>query len=111
MSLLIPLFAMDALAKKSIPQNVAYKDLKYRQVLKLSMTYQGGIISWVAFWAVYGQGFGAETLASVASFAGAYWMVVVIEPLVDLTALAAAKALPESLRGDLIDSRVYGKSF
>jgi ABC-type Co2+ transport system permease subunit len=52
-TLLIPLFAMSILAKKIIPENIAYKDIKYTQALKLSTAYQGGIVAWVAFWAFY----------------------------------------------------------
>tara|TARA_B100000029_G_scaffold37901_1_gene35607 strand:- start:4 stop:687 length:684 start_codon:yes stop_codon:yes gene_type:complete len=90
-TLLIPLFAMSALAKKVIPKNTAYKDIKYADALKLSLTYQGGVVAWVAFWAFYGQGFGAENLASVASFGASYMSVVLLEPFIDLALLAAVK--------------------
>ena len=90
-TLLVPLFVIDGLARRVIPRNKAYVDLNYSEVLKLSMAYQGGIVAWVAFWAVYGQGFGAENLSAVASFGAAYMLVVLIEPVVDLAALAAAK--------------------
>ena len=92
-TLLVPLFAMAVLAKKMIPENLAYKDLSYAQTVKLSLSYQGGIIAWVAFWAIYGQGIGSENLASVASFGAAYATVVLLEPLVDMAVLAGAKAL------------------
>ena len=67
-TLLFPLFAVDALAKRTIPRTTAYVDLRYVDVLKMSAIYQGGIVAWVAFWALYGQGFGAENLTAVASF-------------------------------------------
>ena len=106
-TLLVPLFAMSALAKRVIAPNVAYKDLKYSQALKLSTAYQGGIVAWVAFWAFYGQGFGVETLASVASFGLAYMSVILIEPLADLALLAGAKAL-HGLKGSaLVSKRLY----
>ncbi len=106
-TLLVPLFAMGALAKRIIPQNTAYKDLEYLQTLKLSTAYQGGIVAWVAFWAFYGQGFGAETLASVATFGAAYMTVIIVEPLVDLAVLAGAKWL-DGLNGSaLIEERLY----
>ena len=53
--------------KKNIPENIAYKDIKYIDALKLSVIFQGGIVTWVAFWALYGQGFGIENLTSVFS--------------------------------------------
>jgi hypothetical protein len=97
-TLLVPLFTIGALARKALPQNVAYVDLKYADVFKLSAAYQGGVVAWVAFWAFYGQGVGAETFTSVASFGAAYMMVVLIEPLIDLAVLAGAKSL-KGLRG------------
>ncbi|MEX0312253.1 MAG: hypothetical protein AB3N17_18625, partial [Tateyamaria sp.] len=53
--------------------------------------YQGGVVAWVAFWAIYGQGFGAENIQSVLAFGGAYMLVILIEPVADLAVLAAAK--------------------
>ncbi len=106
-TLLVPLFAMSVLAKKIIPTGTAYKDLGYLQALKLSTTYQGGIVAWVAFWAFYGQGFGAETLASVGTFGLAYMAVIIIEPIADLGALAIAKAWHGLKGSSLIEERVY----
>eukprot|EP00752_Nemacystus_decipiens_P018928 g16984.t1 len=91
-TLIIPLWAVSLLAKRIIPADTAYVNLRYRDVLALSATYQGGVIAWVAFWAFYGQGFGAENLANVASFGLAYMTVIILEPLVDLAVLASAKA-------------------
>lgn len=90
-TLLVPLFAIHALARRAIPADVAYVDLRYVDVLKLSALYQGGVVAWVAFWALYGQGFGAENLSAVASFGAAYMLVILVEPLADLGLLAAAK--------------------
>ncbi|MEM9795033.1 MAG: energy-coupling factor ABC transporter permease [Pseudomonadota bacterium] len=90
-TLLVPLFAVFALAKRVIPEGTAYVDVSYGQALTLSVTYQGGVVAWVAFWAFYGQGFGAENMGSVLSFGAAYMLVVVIEPVADLAALAIAK--------------------
>ena len=92
-TLLFPLFAVDALAKKIVPNTTAYVDLRYMDVLKMSAVYQGGIVAWVAFWALYGQGFGAENLSAVVSFGAAYLLVIVLEPLADLAVLAGAKGL------------------
>ena len=106
-TLLVPLFAMSVLAKRVIPQNVAYKDIKYSQALKLSTAYQGGIVAWVAFWAFYGQGFGAETLTSVAGFGAAYMTVIIIEPPADLAVLAGAKFM-HRLKGSIfVTERLY----
>lgn len=106
-TLLWPLFAIDALAKRIIPAATPYVDLQYLDVLKLSLTYQGGIVAWVAFWAVYGQGFGSENLAAIASFGAAYLLVVLVEPVVDLGALAIAKALRPVRHSPLVARRLY----
>jgi Cobalt uptake substrate-specific transmembrane region len=92
-TLLVPLFAIQALAQRIIPRNTAYVDLQYRQALALSTAYQSGIVAWVAFWALYGAGFGAHNLANIATFAASYALVIVIEPLADLAVLALAKSL------------------
>ncbi|WP_134680513.1 energy-coupling factor ABC transporter permease [Paracoccus ravus] len=95
-TLLMPLFAIDLLARRVIAEKTAYVELKYGEVLKLSLAYQGGVVAWVAFWAIYGHGLGAENLSSVLSFGAAYMLVVLIEPLADLAALAVAKSLRPS---------------
>ena len=106
-TLLVPLFAMAALAKRLIPENIAYKDLAYSQVLKLSLAYQGGIVMWVVFWAIYGQGVGSENLTAVATFAAAYMTVVLLEPLVDLAVLAGAKVMSGLKDSPLVTKRLY----
>jgi hypothetical protein len=106
-TLLMPLFALHYLGQKAIPASTAYVDLKYSQVLQLSLVYQGGIVAWVAFWAFYGQGFGAENLASVGSFGVAYMTVIIVEPLVDLAVLAGAKALNKLQHTGVLEKRVY----
>ncbi len=106
-TLLVPLFVMATLAKKIIPQNMAYTDLAYSQVLKLSLAYQGGIVTWVVFWAIYGQGFTSENLISVATFAAAYMSVVILEPLIDLVVLASAKVLSNMKNSPLVTTRLY----
>lgn len=92
-TLLVPLFALHEVAKRVIAPGTAYVDLEYKQVLALSAVYQGGVVTWVAFWAVYGAGFGAESLAAIATFGAAYMVVVLIEPIADLAVLGLAKAL------------------
>ena len=101
-TLLVPLFAIQALAGRIIPRNTAYVDLQYRQALAISTAYQSGIVVWVAFWALYGSGFGAANLTAIASFAASYALVIAIEPLADLAVLALAK----SLRGVTADGVV-----
>lgn len=106
-TLLFPLFAIDALARRIVPRTTAYVDLRYADVLKLSAAYQGGIVAWVAFWALYGQGAGAETLAAVGTFGAAYLTVILIEPLADLAVLAAAKGLRGLDGSALVARRLY----
>ncbi|MBT3011596.1 MAG: energy-coupling factor ABC transporter permease [Candidatus Thiodiazotropha sp. (ex Lucina aurantia)] len=106
-SLLVPLLLVDALARRLIPAKTAYKDVKYGQALALSTAYQGGVIAWVAFWAFYGNGFGAENLIQVGSFSVAYLTVIIIEPLLDLAILATAKSLHQLKDSKLFHSRLY----
>jgi len=105
-TLIIPLMAMSALAKKIIAPQTAYKDLSYMQALKLSTTYQAGIVAWVAFWAFYGQGFGAEALSSVTLFGAAYMSVILIEPVLDLAVLALAKSVASFSNTTLFEKRL-----
>jgi ABC-type Co2+ transport system permease subunit len=106
-SLLLPLWGIQLLAKRIVAPGTAYVDLSYKQALALSTAYQGGIVAWVAFWAFYGQGFAADNLASVASFGLAYMSVILIEPLIDLGVLAAAKALARFSQGPLFNVRLH----
>lgn len=104
-TLLVPLFAISALAKRIVAPKTPYVDLKYRQALALSTAYQGGIVAWVAFWAFYGQGFAAWQ--SVATFGLAYMTVILVEPLVDLAVLWAAKRLKGLKDTGLVTPRLY----
>jgi hypothetical protein len=106
-TLLAPLFAMSVLARRIIPGNVAYKDVSYGQALALSTAFQGGIVSWVAFWALYGQGFGVENLAQIGAFGAAYMTVIAVEPLVDLAVLAAVKGLHRFADGLVLQKRLF----
>lgn len=105
-TLIVPLLGIHMLAKRIIAPQTAYVDLKYSQALALSTAYQGGIVAWVAFWAVYGQGFGVENLTSIATFGASYMLVVVLEPLVDLGILAGAKTLKGVGNNPLFHSRL-----
>ncbi|QLF94207.1 energy-coupling factor ABC transporter permease [Pseudomonas sp. ABC1] len=106
-TLLVPLWAISQLAKRIIPAGTAYVDTSYKQALALSTAYQGGIVAWVAFWAFYGHGFTTENLAAVGTFGLAYMSVILLEPLVDLGVLAAAKALARYSRGNLFNVRLH----
>jgi ABC-type Co2+ transport system permease subunit len=106
-TLLVPLMALAALARRIIAPNTPYVDLRYRQVLALSAAYQAGIVAWVTFWALYGQGFTSENASAIASFGGAYLLVIVVEPMVDLVVLAAAKALNRLKGSGLFERRLY----
>ena len=106
-TLLLPLWGIHLLAKRIIPARTAYVDTRYTQALALSTAYQGGIVAWVAFWAFYGHGFSSENLASVGSFGLAYMSVVLLEPLIDLGVLAAAKALSRYSQGPLFNVRLH----
>ncbi len=106
-TLLVPLFAIKLVADSIIAPATPYVDLKYRQALTLSVTYQGGVVLWVGFWALYGQGFGAENLSSIVSFGGAYMLVVLVEPLIDLGVLAAAKTVRGLAKTGLVTPRLY----
>ena len=75
--------------------------------MTLSATYQAGIVSWVTFWALYGQGFSVETVTSVATFGAAYLSVIVLEPLADLAVLAAAKAAQRYRDGAWLEPRLF----
>jgi Cobalt uptake substrate-specific transmembrane region len=106
-TLLVPLYGLSLLAKRIIPEKTPYVDLSYRQALALSTSYQGGIVAWVAFWAIYGHGVTVENLANVASFGAAYMSVVLLEPMIDLAVLAGAKAMRHLQRSVLVQQRVY----
>lgn len=106
-TLLVPLFAIDTLARRVVPAQTAYVDLTYAHVLKMSAVYQGGIVAWVAFWAFYGQGVSVDTFQSVAVFGAAYMLVLLIEPVVDLAVLAGAKAWRGRGGSGLVNTRLY----
>ena len=106
-TLLVPLFALALLARKIISPDTPYVDLRYRQALALSTTYQAGIVAWVAFWAFYGQGLTVANVAAITTFGGAYLLVIVVEPLVDLTVLAVAKTLHRASGNLMVDRRLH----
>ncbi|VXC26658.1 Cobalt uptake substrate-specific transmembrane region [Pseudomonas sp. 8Z] len=106
-TLLVPLWAISVLAKRVVSPGTAYVELSYKQALALSSVYQGGIVAWVGFWAFYGHGFTSDNLAAVGSFGLAYMSVILLEPLIDLGVLAAAKSLSGFSRGPLFNVRLH----
>ncbi len=105
-TLLVPLFATAALARHIVAPETAYVDLTYSQAFRLSAAYQGGIVAWVAFWSLWGQGL--SSLGDIASFTGAYTVVLLVEPLVDLAVLAAVKGVHRLHDSALLDIRLFG---
>lgn len=105
-TLLVPLFALQAIANRLIAPGTRFADISYKDALALSLTYQSGIVGWVGFWVIWGQGFGAETLASLLAFGSAYMLVIVVEPIVDLAALALAKTRPNLKSSGLVSPRL-----
>ncbi|WP_407169232.1 energy-coupling factor ABC transporter permease [Bradyrhizobium sp. ORS 111] len=106
-TLLVPLLAIQALAQRIVSRNTAYVDLRYSQTLALSTAYQSGIVAWVAFWALYGAGFGAANLSNIVTFAASYAIVIVIEPFADLAVLATAKAVRDLTADALVTTRLH----
>jgi len=105
-TLLASMIILDIASKKIIPAGMAYRDISYSQMLKMSLVWEGAIVSWVAFWALYGQGLTAENIQGILSFGGAYMLVVIIEPLVDLAVLAAVKTFSSDKCNLIFDKRV-----
>ncbi|WP_299020199.1 energy-coupling factor ABC transporter permease [uncultured Tepidimonas sp.] len=106
-TLLVPLFAIHALAQRIIPSQTRYVDIGYTQALKLSTAYQGGIVAWVAFWALYGHGLAGDNLVEIARFGAAYMAVVLLEPVVDLAVLALAKQWHRLSSSRWVEPRLY----
>lgn len=106
-TLLVPLFALQYVVARTIAPQTPYTALRYRQALTLSMTYQAGIVSWVGFWALYGEGLSGQTIASIATFGAAYMLVIVVEPLADLAVLAGAKALERYKNDAWLEPRLF----
>lgn len=106
-TLIVPLIGLRYVAGKVVAPETPYVELKYRQALALSTTYQAGIVAWVAFWAFYGQGFAAGNLTAVTSFGAAYMLVILVEPLADLGVLAGAKTMHRVKNSGLLEKRLF----
>jgi len=106
-TLLASMLMLYGATRRIVPSGTAYRDITYRQMLAMSVVWEGAIVGWVAFWAIYGQGVGAQNLREVLSFGGAYMLVVILEPLIDLAVLSAVKAWYRSGRCHLLfDARL-----
>ena len=105
-TLLASMFVLNMAMKKIVSGKTAYKDITYSQMLKMSIVWEGAIVSWVAFWALYGQGFGTENLANVFSFCSAYMSVIMLEPFIDLAILASVKIFNNSNCNIFFDKRL-----
>jgi hypothetical protein len=98
---------MALVAKRIVAPHTAYKDISYWQAFRLSTTFQGGIVAWVAFWSIYGQGVSAENLSSIGAFGIAYMTVILLEPLIDLAVLFGVKTLHRFKGSMLLQSRLH----
>lgn len=105
-TLLVPLFAVSALARQIISRETRYVDISYKQMLSLSAAYQTGIVSWVVFWVLYGNGVAIDSFESLAHFALAYMPVILIEPLADVALLWLAKTIHAMPGGSVLQSRL-----
>ena len=105
MNVAFALFAISWVARRIIAPNTAYVDCTYKQLLKLSATFQSGIVAWVAFWAFYGQGFGADNKRSN-WFWSCLFVSYLIEPIVDVGLLAIAKMRRDMASGMLFTTRL-----
>ena len=96
------IFALHEVAKRVIAPGTAYVDLDYKQVLALSTVYQGGVVAWVAFWAIYGAGFGAGGRVGkganegVYGWGGAAGTVAFVDPKRKLRAVCMAQYMPSN---------------
>jgi len=106
-TLIAPLYLVAALAKRLVAPHTPYVELRFWQALLLSVAYQGGVILMVAFWAFYGQGFGAENIHRIALFAGNYLVVIIVEPILSMALLWAAKRLEPSSTRSILYNRLH----
>jgi len=106
-TLVMSLLALQAIANRVIPDETAYVDLRYGQVVRLSLAFQAVTVSWVAFWVMWGQGVSLATLGHIATFGAAYMTVILVEPLIDLAVLAGAKTLRGKGARGLFRARLF----
>jgi len=105
-TLLVPLFAVSALAQRIIPRQTRYVDIDYKQMFALSAAFQAGIVAWVVFWVLYGNGVAVDSFESLAHFTLAYLPVILIEPLADIAVLWVAKTVHAMPGGSVLQPRL-----
>jgi len=106
-TLLASLWVTATLAKRLISSGVRYCDIPYKDALKLSVLFQGSIVTWVAFWVVLGQGFSMTTLTSLIAFGLAYVPIVAIEVIVSITLLYFLRTTKETRFQKIFNSRLF----
>ncbi|MCD8565414.1 MAG: energy-coupling factor ABC transporter permease [Burkholderiaceae bacterium] len=109
-TLLASLYTTAFVAKRLVSPQTTFADISSKQLVKLSMYFQGSVVVWVAFWVVLGQGATVSTIQSLASFGLAYTPVIAAEVLLSLTLLS----LLRSVKGDgisrLLNPRLFGSA-
>ena len=106
-TLLASLWVTATIAKSLISSGVRYCDITYKDALKLSVLFQGSIVTWVAFWVVLGQGFSMTTLTSLIAFGLAYVPVVAIEVIVSISLLYFLRTTKETRFQKIFNSRLF----
>ncbi len=106
-TLIIPLWLVSIAAKRLIAHDTPYVSLKFWQVLAMAAIYQGGVITIVTLWSVYGGGLGAENLTAIGAFASRYLLVILVEPVVAMGLLAAAKAADRKVTAPIFYNRLH----
>jgi hypothetical protein len=91
-TLLASLFATAFIAKRFISSQSRYVDLSYKDVVKLSLLFQGSIVSWVSFWVILGQGTSVSMLQSIGAFGLVYLAVIAIEVVLNIALLGFLRA-------------------
>ena len=80
-TLLASMLILDMAMKKIVPAKTAYKDITYSQMLKMSIVWEGAVVSWVAFWAFYGQGFSLTNVENVVTLVVLIWQLFLLNLL------------------------------
>jgi ABC-type Co2+ transport system permease subunit len=106
-TLIVPLWFVSLLARRIVRHDTPYVGLKYWQALALSLAYQVGVIVFVAFWSLYGRGFGPDNLQAIATFGVSYLLVVVFEPVITLVTLALARRLDRHAKSPILYKRLH----
>jgi ABC-type Co2+ transport system permease subunit len=109
-TLLASLFATAAVAKRFIPAQSRYVDLSYKDVVKLSLLFQGSIVAWVSFWVILGQGAGVSTLQSIGTFGSAYLSVIAIEVALNIALLAALRGSKSQALKRTLNPRLFAQA-